>query len=68
MNEQIHATIRFCVVTAAITLILWQNASKFDATEWKAIFELAVVVGGYETVSTFMRSRNNSNPDSPKER
>ena len=55
-DHPIYATIRFISLTAAVTFLLWVNASSFDETEVKTILEIAVVVGGYEGM-TMLRNK-----------
>ena len=44
------AVLRLAVIMIPVSVVLWFNATKFDKTEAKAIFELLLVGGGIEGI------------------
>ncbi len=44
------ALARLAVIMIPVSVVLWFNATKFDKTEAKAIFELLIVGGGIEGI------------------
>lgn len=51
MSEHHHpiwTILTIAVVFGGLTSLLYINASEFDATEWKTVFEFAVVLFGWK--------------------
>ena len=55
-SDKVLATIRYCVACLALTVILWANASDFDATEGKSIMLMMAILGGTEALGPVLKS------------
>jgi hypothetical protein len=42
--------LRLAVMMGGLTILLWLNSSNFDDTELRTIFEMVLVVGGFEAM------------------
>lgn len=54
-DHPIWATIRYVFGVVCATVVLWANASDFDMTEAKSILLIALMMGGYEALSAYLR-------------
>lgn len=55
--SMILGTVRFSIVIVALVILLWLNATHFDATEIKSIFGVAFVAAAGEGVTAFLQNK-----------
>lgn len=53
-NHPIWAIVRTTVILIALVVVLWINATKFDATEFKTIVAMFLAAIGAETATKLM--------------
>jgi len=56
-HHPIWKTINVAVITLCAGFVLWLNASHFDETEWKALGQLAIALGGWQGIQHVLDGR-----------